>query len=409
MDSSDRRASRTRCAPLFLTSSRGTRGRCFESDRTLVNAYLGSMTPKNGPRRRVFVHLAVPFLTVPAAWRVGGTTFLPPGRLLARLDRDQAKRRRVLGDLDEYLRRQLAEDGLTTAMVPAWTRNLSTGRIESETYAAARDTARDSIAVIRLFQRSSTSMSIEHEAFGLAVDVGSAREDRWVTDRDSRVISFGTAMHGSIGRWEVCRADIAAFWADQRFAYLEGALRKAGQRRTDWESRVVNAVRTFAMTTTLHRPGQRIVSAATAIEALVGDAYRPGTGGTGGHNLARRAAFAWCGVEFGDPHGPAPARASCPYLTATASGDLKKRMREVEERSGARPPCDYYATLRVLADDRNAAVHAADVPLSDQQARRHEYTVEKVLMAVIGRIVSGDMTTLSDYEAAIKSLRRLEG
>lgn len=247
-------------------------------------------------------------------------------------------------------------------------------------------------------------MNVEHEMFGLAVDIGTAREHRWVTDRAGRFISTGASVHGSLAQWEVRRDEITAFCSDPRFAYLERALRKPGSHRTDWERRIVNAVRTFAITTPLHRPSLRIVSAATAIEALVGNEYRQGEGATGGHQLARRGAFAWCGSEFGDPHGPAPARGACPYLTATDRKDLGRRIRKVEKEKGVRPPCSYYATLRGLAEDRNAAVHGADVDFTERQAQQHEYTLEVVILAVLERVISAGMTTLAEYEAAIRTL-----
>ena len=310
----------------------------------------------------------------------------------------------MLGQFDDYLRHQLQDDATTTVKVPAWTEDRETGRIEKEAYAEARDTARDSIAVVRLFQRSRTMVNVEDQMFGLAVDIGSAREHRWVTDRAGRFISTGTSVHGSLAQWEVSRDDMAAFETDPRFAYLDLALRTPDARWTDWQRRAVTAVRTFAITTPLHRPSQRIINVATALEALVGNQYRRWAGATGGHQLARRGAFAWCGLEFGKPHGPSPARGACAYLAAKDGSDLNRRIRECEDEIGVRPPCSYYDTLRELSEDRNAAVHGANDRFTERQAQRHEFTLEMVILAVLARVTETGMVTLADYEVAIRAL-----
>lgn len=354
------------------------------------------MADKPGPLRRITIHLIVPHLMVPVAWRIGDVTFLPPGRLLKWADRDQARRQPEPIGFDAWIRTNL-DDRTTTAAVPAWSRHLATGRIEEEAYAAARNTARDSIAVLRLFHATRSRYNVDHELFGLVADVGSAQELRWVSDPDGRFVAVGLAWQGSVGSWEVPRDAIRAFRADPRFAYLDAALR-ARAPLTDWQRRILGAVRTMAIATPLHRPAQRIVLAATALEALFGKDFLPGVKQhpTGAHQLARRASFLWCGAEHNDRHGPT--RPACPFLTEPSEGKLTKR-REVKPWT-----CTYYDELRDMYDARNAALHGADSRFSDKLAARHEFMIERVLLEVLGWVATTGATTLEEYEHAIAAL-----
>lgn len=357
------------------------------------------MAETPGPRRRVTVHLIVPHLIVPIAWRVGAVTFLPPGRLLQWIDRDRPRRKRDPDAFDAWIRENL-DDKTTTAAVPAWTRHLATGSIEEEAYSAARNTVRDSIAVLRLFHSARARLArynVDHEFFGLVADIGSAGEFRWVSDPAGRFIALGFAWQGSIGSWEVPRGAITEFRADRRFTYLDKALRTRAPL-TDWQRRILGAVRTMAIATPLHRPAQRIVLAATALEALFGKEFLPGVHQTpiGGHQLARRAAFLWCGAESNDRHGSN--RPACPFLTEPSE-------RRLNHRLGIQPwDCSYYDDLRALYDDRNAALHGADSQFSEKLASRHEFTIERVLLEVLGWVTSTGATTLQEYEDAIAAL-----
>ncbi len=351
---------------------------------------------KPGPLRRVTVHLIVPHLIVPIAWRVGDVTFLPPGRLVTWLDRDKARRTPDPIGLDKWTRDRLDEH-TTTVAVPAWSRHLATGRIEEEAYAAARNTARDSIAVLRLYHEARTRYNVDHELFGLVADVGSAEEFRWVSDPAGRFVALGLHLQGSVGSWKVPRGAISDFRADARFAYLDDALR-APAPLTDWQRRILGAVRTMAIATPLHRPAQRIVLAATALEALFGNDFLPGVKQhpIGAHQLARRSCFLWCGAEHDNRHGPS--RPACPPLTATSE---RKRDKLLEVTPWT---CSYYDELRALYDDRNAALHGAESLFSDKLASRHEFTIERVLLEVLEWVTTSGTTTMDEYEAAIAAL-----
>jgi hypothetical protein len=340
---------------------------------------------------------------VPVRWRVGRATFLPAGRLLAMIERDRA-RLGGQGWTIDYFQRNLGESDHVTVSVPAWTRYAGTNRgISDGAFEEARDDARDSIALLRLFQRTRTTWSTERQTFGLAIDIGGAREDNWISDRAGRILSAGSRRHGSLGAWGFARGDVAAFSADRRFTYIDEALRVPDDERTDWQHRAIMAVRTMGTAVPSDRPATRIVLAATAIEALVGDAFQYGAAATGGHQLARRAIFPWCGLEFDDPHGQPPGRAACPFLLATSASDLRRRVTAAKV-DDHRPRCSYYESMQAISDDRNAAVHGADTLFNDADARRAEHEVEAVILAVVGWVVDRGATTLVEYLQAIDAL-----
>lgn len=145
----------------------------------------------------------------------------------------------------------------------------------------------------------------------------------------------------------------------------------------------------------------RIILAATALKALIGNDFAPGTAATGGHQLARRAAFVWCGAEFGDRHGSQ--RPICPFLAELNGRRLEQKLRSQATR-GVPRTCSYYTDLRDLYDDRNAALHAADVRFTEQLASRHEFTIEQVLFEVLEWVTTGGAQTFAQYEDAIRAL-----
>jgi hypothetical protein len=90
--------------------------------------------------------------------------------------------------------------------------------------AAARETARDSIAVLTLWKLATMPvLDTRPQSFGLALDVASVREDYWVTTTHGQYLSAGTALHGSVGPWEFQPADLVAFRRDPRFQLRRAA------------------------------------------------------------------------------------------------------------------------------------------------------------------------------------------
>lgn len=358
--------------------------------------------------RRVVVHLQVPYLVVPRPWRVGAATFWPAGALLERLRRRGGTTRGPIPSVVfEHVTDALVDSRWATVRIDVMSTVDRRGKEDLQaTVAAVRDSARDSIAVLTLLKLvKARNASTARQSFGLALDVASVREDYWVTTTRGRYLMAGSARHGTIAPWEFQPADIGRYRHDPRFQLLDVALRTPDSQRTDWQRRVVSALRTFTVANTVDRPATRIVLAATVLEALVGDEFQPGVrqNPTGSHQLARRAAFLWCGAEHNNPHGPS--RPACPFLTEPSDRQLTHRLAE-DARHGQEWVCDYYADLRDLYDDRSAALHGAEVRFTNKLTSRHEFTVERVLLLVLEWMAATGATTLQDYEAAIAAVPR---
>jgi hypothetical protein len=107
-------------------------------------------------------------------------------------------------------------------------------------------------------------VNLDHQTFGLPTDIGSVVQQHSVTDRRGRFSGIGTERHGVIASWEFKRSAMRAFRADRRFAYLDSALRTPDSQRTDWQRRVVAAIRTLNLAAVMQRPAMRIVLLATA-------------------------------------------------------------------------------------------------------------------------------------------------
>ncbi|MDQ3688484.1 MAG: hypothetical protein M3406_00320 [Chloroflexota bacterium] len=354
--------------------------------------------------RPIGVHLHVPFLVVPRPWRVGQATFWPAGQLAVRLRSTAGTTRHPVPKvLLDHATRTLDEEKWATVRVRAPLAQDLRGRDDYKAaVAAARDIARDSVAVLTLLKLDRHRLtSTKRQSFGLALDVASVREDYWVTTGRDRMLSVGGAWHGSVGSWDFGNPDIRHYRLDPRFRYLDQALRTPDAARTEWQRRILSGLRTYVTANSGHRPAMRIILAATALEALIGNDFAPGTAATGGHQLARRAAFVWCGAEFGDRHGSQ--RPICPFLAELNGQQLDQKLRD-EAARGVPWTCSYYADLRDLYDDRNAALHGAEVRFTEQLASRHEFTIEQVLFEVLEWVTASGAKTFAQYEGAIGAL-----
>jgi hypothetical protein len=351
------------------------------------------------PRRRpARLHFAVTNLTVPLAWRVGRTTLHPPGHLLARLD---ARLGEIHPPLPEFLvddyRQELRSLVWSTISVPV---PPSDGRLDELAIDRARDIARDTIAVLRLFQRSRARyISLERQTFGLAADFGSVVETRWATDRRGRWAGGGWTHHGILAPWAFRSADLRAFRTDPRFAYINAALVSAND---DWRGRVIAAVRTMSAATVMQRASTRIVLLGTALEALLGDPFVAGHRGVGGHRLAKRAAYLWCGTDMPSPSPHRPVgRPACLFLTA---GTDPRGDPSVYDKLSGNWACSWYGIMRHLYDDRNAVLHGGVAALDQKRASAYQFNFDKVLLATIDWILQRQPVSVADLDFDIAAL-----
>jgi hypothetical protein len=362
-------------------------------------------------RRRVDVHLTVNNLAVPGPWRVGRTTFYPAHSVSSRLRESIARqaadhadrpgdfpptRAQSLANRDQIVSEfDDAAGDRPTISVPAWLD--SQGKLTDAALEGARSDARDAIAALRLLQHIRVPFDTQHQRFGLASDVGWVIEPRLITDLQGEMTGAGWSTLGVGGTWAFSSADVRYYHRDTRFAWLDRALAAPDSERTEWQRRLVVALRTLSLANASQRPATRIVLIATAYEALVGDDYRPGKGATGAHGLARRAAYWWCGTDIHPPrpHGPT-GRYRCPFLnTSDPTGK--------PEASGWM--CTWYDDLRALSADRNAALHAAEDRFSHKQANHHEFMLDRVIEQGLGWLTATGAATLDELDREIGSIR----
>lgn len=351
--------------------------------------------------RRRYVHFVVTNLTLSRPWRVGSTTIYPPGYLLDRLDRH-------LVDLDPPLPQQLADEyrrdlsdrNWSTIRVPVEARG---GRVDGPIIDGARDVARDVIAVLRLFQRVRVRyVSLDRQTFGLATDIGSIVEPRWITDAVGRFASVSWERHGVLAPWTFRAADLQAYRTDPRFAYLDEALAAGDHGRDDWQGRAIAAARTMSLATIMERPAMRVILLAAALEALLGDKFTPGAKATGGHRLARRAAYLYCGSDLPVPdlHRPG-GRPACRLLTATAD---PRKDPSVYDREPAVWGCSWYGDMRDLYDARNAALHGAEARFDQRAASTHAFHLDAAVLSTLAWVAEIRPRSIDDLDAAIAAL-----
>lgn len=360
-------------------------------------------------RRRVWVHLAIDHLVLPGPWRLGRTRLAPPRRVSGRvrakypdppggdpLDPPGTRHRTTNGDRREVVKMfdDQAADRPTIA-VPGMLD--AKGKLPDLELERVRNEARDALAVLRWLQHLRGPFDSSYQRFGIAGDVGWTLEPRLVTDLGGGLAGGGWSALGVGGSWEFTAADHRFYRTDPRLRWLDTALATPDAHRTDWQRRVLLALRMVAHANPAQRPQTRVVLLATALEALVGDPYAKGERATGAHGLARRAAYWWCATDITppDPHGPG-ARGRCPFLAREDPTRTPKVDGWV---------CSYYETLRELSDDRNEALHAAQDRYPPRTANRHEFTIDRVIEQALGWLVRTGATELDELDREISALR----
>jgi hypothetical protein len=338
------------------------------------------------------MHFLVPYLEIPASWQVGEAILEPAG-----VFREQLRATERSSWPPDSFFEPIDEPTWPTISVPI--PNIG----GADALPLARNMARDSLAVLDLYRRARLPHApMDRQSFGLALDVLSAAEHRWITDSTGALAQTSAGRYGTLGQWTFTSDDIDAFRNDARFAYLDDALR--AREPTDFEARTVSAIRTYALSRLMVRSALRVVLLATGIEALVGDPYEEGGSGTGGHQLARRAAFAGCGfgADIGR-HGPG--RAACDYLIATTYKELGK-MLDARRARGEPAMCSFYWDVRRLSADRGHALHGARLDFPAEDVRKHEWVVRSVILSVLAWITEKGATRFGEYETAIEAVPR---
>ena len=329
-------------------------------------------------------HFPVLYLHVPQPWVVGEVEFAPAGTLVRALEtaRDAAD-----GETAREFLGLLADRASATTCATASTC--------AATATEAAETIRDSIAVLRLYQRARhRRINFDRQTFGLPGDIGSALVDHWETQGD-RFVRGGAMRLWNLGDFTFPITDPRAFPSDARFVYLDQALRKPEPQRTDFEGRFMKALRFLNQANAMVEDPIRVVLLATALELLLGDEPMQGRS----HRVARRAAYLTCRDEPGLPrHGPS--RPACFYLRSTSTSEVVAEMERLKA-AGQPNVCSFYLDIDELSGDRNAVLHeAAGADLLGERSR-HETHVDEIILATLEWVSATGTHGLPDLDAEI--------
>lgn len=326
--------------------------------------------------RAAIIHVPVVQLNVPAAWRVGRVTFQPGGWLAGHTQPEPAGDDEPMKAFLKLARKGIEEHQTSTAAVRVRWPEKNT----QPTLDAAVDDVRDSVAVLRLYQHARyPMMNTDIQQFGIHGDIGATVQTYAVTQGE-RILAHGVHWLGVIGNWEFTSADVRDFRADPRFRYLDATLRTPPSRRSEFQRRVLTAVRTLGFATPMVREQLRVVLLATALEALLAADVQPGGRSELGEffRITQRAAYLLCG----EPDQRYPSRPPCPYLHAQTLPALRHALDDRVKR-GERPACSYFWHIFDLFDDRNSALHRTREHFDRSRLSWHRIYTEKVILYAV--------------------------
>lgn len=339
-------------------------------------------------------HFLVTNLVVPFAWPVGPVTFRPPGWLRRQLI-SQAGRKDVWGDVPiEFLTEGTDDWNWASAHV-----TLARRSQDDPDIAGARGLMEDAVAVLRLFQRFVVpTVNVDRQTFGLAGDVGDALEWHWRIDRDG-FAGMGGQRLGVVGAWTFTPVHARRFRTEGVFRFLADAILRHDRPAvgvTPWTQRVIVALRVLNQANAMQRDPLRIILAATALEALLGD-----QGESNSLRVNQRAAFLTCVDANDTSHGAT--RPACAILIAKSRKHLGD-MLEQRARKGLGWRCSAFEDVDELTDDRNAALHDATDQFGQRAGLRAQRVVDEVLIAAVRWVQSNNATHLKDLDDAIAAL-----
>jgi hypothetical protein len=179
--------------------------------------------------------------------------------------------------------------------------------------------------------------------------------------------------------------------ADARFHYLEDALTTHEHQRTDFQRRVVSALRMFDQAVFADNDQVRTILLATATEAMYGGTRE------GAHSVRQRSVVLTCGQPEA-PHGTG--RTACPFITIADPKDLPDAVAK-----GAWV-CSNYDALELLFKHRNDALHEARqaFPPKNRWGGTHTRYVQESLLALLAWLAASGATKLGDLDRERKRI-----
>lgn len=345
--------------------------------------------PKGWPRdRKRRHHVSVYALAVPKEWRVGRATFWPSGRLRTRLESIVKRQAKSHGD-DAHLRWELEQLDEELADFK-WASASAVGIDMNE----AREVVRDSIGVLRLYQRSLTNMNLDHQTFGLEPEVSHAVLHHF-NITNGRIGLRGTSSVGipSFG-WTFTPEHIDRFAALPEYQFLDAALR--AEPRNDLQKRATTALRFLSLATAMLPDPVRVVLVATALEELLADLQKADRRTV----VARRAAYLSCGREFNDAYGPG-GRPACLFLASKRTPEVKAARAAVVARGDDPPFCSWYYEVLTLFDTRDLVLHERLEKLRKSAGANFEAQVDEAIRNLASWAQRSGSSSIADLDAEI--------
>lgn len=342
------------------------------------------MTKPAKPRVTDF-HMIVRDLEVPRARRVGSAVFRPSGWLARRLEKALAAHttpEKTHQNYTEFARRRIHD--LKHASVT----------VRALDYDDARDKARDSIAILRLFQRlRHERIDTDSQTFGLEGDIDWKATDYWRTPPGS-VPLWGGRARGIAGGWTFKKADYKAFFGDPVFVFLDDSLRRREKKRSEMARRAITALRVRGTNTKMLPRPVRVVLTAVALEVLLSDSKSSDAA----HRIAQRLAYLTCGSP---PHGSA--RPKCFYLTAKDTPAVIGEMKELKAKKVPNV-CGFYWRVRDIFYARNAVAHQGASRFDEKEARNRLYQSDDMIRAILDWIVGHPTADVDRLDLEIAQL-----
>lgn len=316
--------------------------------------------------------MPIPHLEIDSAWRVG-RCLLVPGAWIAETVTTALRRSTIQGAWREYLSKIVQVEAAKVAPQAALC-------VPGQDMEAADAIARETLAVLRLFQRARhPGTNLRRQTFGLPGDVNFTRRDYFQYEvlSTGKPSSAGLAWQrpGFLAGWTFGSGDRLAYRKDMRFRLLDQALR--ARRRSQLESRLLHTILLISQGSTYFDPSLEVALLAVGYELLLSE----GVGESERHRVSQRVAYSTCLAQCG--HGDVP---PCHYLISTSRKRVVLETRRLQHQ-GRHGLCSAYMHTDQLFGLRNAVLHEGAV-LDDDAAGHHAWRMDRFLLDFLGAAVS---------------------
>jgi hypothetical protein len=244
--------------------------------------------------------------------------------------------------------------------------------------------------------------SIRHQAFGLPGQVGSARIDYISLSPGP---APGWKRWGALAGWSFNEQSYERWIAEPAYRFLDEALRRNDDRRTDLQRRALITVDLLNQAWSTWEPDVSLLNHAIALETLLAEPQDQEKK----VRIARRVCYFDCGWPDCYPAGGRP---PCPYMTLPLSArgrpgpELERIVRGGRQQAyNDGTYCSEFFDLVQLYDDRNAIVHNGKLDLTaDEEGAATWFIASRLLRPVLTWFAEHADSDLSELDDEIARL-----